>query len=154
MCRLKKALYGLKQASRAWYEWIDTYFQKMGFVKSEVDANLYYLVVGAEILILVLYVDNMFLTSSLRFIVDCKRNLAEEFKLKDLGLMQYFLRMEVWQIDGEIFLGQGKYCIQILKIFGMEDYKAMSTPMITNWKKVDTTKEKDVDPTLSRQLID
>ena len=37
MCRLKKALYGLKQTPRAWYEWIDTYLQKMGFVKSEVD---------------------------------------------------------------------------------------------------------------------
>ena len=35
----------------------------------------------------------------------------------------------------------------------MEDCKAMSTPMITNWRKVDTTKEKDVDPTLYRQLI-
>ena len=35
----------------------------------------------------------------------------------------------------------------------MDDCKAMSTPMITNWRKVDTTKEKNVDPTLYRQLI-
>ena len=153
VCRLMKALYGLKQAPRAWYERIDTYLQKMGFVKSEADANLYYLMVGGEILILVLYVDDLFLTGSLRLIVDCKRNLAEEFEMKDLGLMHYFLGMEVWQTNGEIFLGQGKYCIEILKRFGMEDCKAMSTPIITNWKKVDTTKEKDVDPTLYRQLI-
>ena len=73
--------------------------------------------------------------------------------MKDLGLMHYFLGMEVWQTDGEIFLGQGKYCIEILKRFGMEDCKAMSTPMITNWRKVDTSKEKDVDSTLYRQLI-
>ena len=148
-----KALYRLKKAPRAWYEQIYTYLQKMGFVKSEVDANLYYLMVGGEILILVLYVDDLFLTGSLRLIVDCKRNLAEEFEMKDLGLMHYFLGMEVWQTNGEIFLGQGKYCIEILKRFGMEDCKAMSTPMITNWKKVDTTKEKNVDPTLYRQLI-
>ena len=148
-----KALYGLKQAPRAWYKRIDTYLQKMGFVKSEADANLYYLMVGGEILILVLYVDDLLLTGSVRLIVDCKRNLAEEFEMKDLGLMHYFLGMEVWQTNGEIFLGQGKYCIEILKRFGMEDCKAMSTPMITNWKKVDTTKEKDVDSTLYRQLI-
>ena len=35
----------------------------------------------------------------------------------------------------------------------MEDFKAMSTPMIMNWRKVDTSKEKDVDPTLYIQLI-
>ena len=137
VCRLKRALYGLKQAPRAWYEWIDTYLQKMGFVKSEADANLYYLMVGGEILILVLYVDDLFLIGSLGLIVDCKRNLAEEFEMKDLGLMHYFLGMEVWQTDGEIFLGQGKYCIEILKRFGMEECKAMSTPMIMNWRKVD-----------------
>ena len=96
MCRLKKALYRLKQAPRAWYEHIDTYLQKMGFVKSEADANLYYLVVGGEILILVLYVDDMFLIGSLGLIKDCKRDLAGEFEMKDLRLMHYFLGMEVW----------------------------------------------------------
>ena len=106
-----------------------------------------------EILILVLYVDDLFLTSALGLIEDCKRDLAKEFEMKDLVLMHYFLGMEVWQTNGEIFLGQGKYCIEILKRFGMEDCKAMSTPMITNWKKVDTTKEKDVDPILYRHLI-
>ena len=120
----------------------------MGFVKSEANANLYYLVVGGEILILVLYVDDMFLIGTLRLIEDCKRDLVEEFEMNDLGLMHYFLGTEVWQIDGEIFLGQGKYCIEILKRFKMEDCKAMSTPMIMNWRKVDTTKEKNVDPTL------
>ncbi|GLJ52115.1 hypothetical protein SUGI_1108460 [Cryptomeria japonica] len=122
----------------------------MGFVKSEADANLYYLVVGGEILILVLYVDDLFLTGSLGLIEECKRDLATEFEMKDLGLMHYFLGMEVWQTNGEIFLGQGKYCFEILKRFRMEDCKAMSTPMITNWRKVDTSKEKDVDPTLYR----
>ena len=55
----------------------------MGFVKSEVNANLYYLIVGGEILILVLYVDNLFLTSSLGLIEDCKRDLEEEFQIKE-----------------------------------------------------------------------
>eukprot|EP00253_Pinus_taeda_P014383 PITA_14383 len=61
---LKKALYGLKQAPRAWYGRIDGYLQKMGFVKSDADPNLYYLVVENEPLILVLYVDDLFLTGS------------------------------------------------------------------------------------------
>eukprot|EP00253_Pinus_taeda_P004309 PITA_04309 len=86
-----------------------------------------------------------------RIIEECKRDLATKFQMKDLGLTHYFLGMEVWQTDGEIFLGQGKYCIEILRIFEMEDCRAMSTPLITNRRKIDTSK--DVDPTLYRQLI-
>ena len=53
------------------------------------------MVVGGEILILVLYVDKFFLTGSLGLIDDCKRDLVEEFEMKDLGLMHYFLGIEV-----------------------------------------------------------
>ena len=52
-----------------------------------------------------LYVDDIFFTDSQRLIADCKRDLALEFDMKGLGLMHYFLGLEVWQRDGEIFLG-------------------------------------------------
>ena len=68
----------------------------MGFVKSDADPNLYYLRVGDEPLILVLYVDDLSLTGSSRLIKDYKENLAAEFDLNDLGLMHYFLGLEVW----------------------------------------------------------
>ena len=87
----------------------------MGFMKIEADANLYYLVVGGEVLILALYMDESFLTSSLGLIDECKRDLAVEFEMKDSGLMHYFLGLEVWHKESEIFLGQGKYTIEILK---------------------------------------
>ena len=90
VCRLKRALYGLKQALRAWYGRIDSYLQKMGFVKSDADPNLYYLRVGEEPLILVLYVDDLFLTGSSRLIKDYKDNLVAEFDMKDLRAMHYF----------------------------------------------------------------
>jgi len=77
----------------------------MGFTKSEVDSNLYYIIVGGEPLILVLYVDDLFLTGSERLIVECKRDLASEYEMKDLGLMHYFLGIEVCQRDGQTFLG-------------------------------------------------
>eukprot|EP00253_Pinus_taeda_P014507 PITA_14507 len=105
VCRLKKALYGLKQAPRAWYGRIDGYLQKMGFFKSNANSNLYYLAVENEPLILVLYVDDLFLIGSSRLIRDCKKILATKFDMKDLGLMHYFLGLEVWQQKGEIFHG-------------------------------------------------
>ena len=91
----------------------------MGFIKSDADPNLYYLVVENEPLVLVLYVDDLFLTKSSRLIEAYKMNLATEFDMKDLGLMHYFLGLEVCHKDGEIFLGQGRYATNILKRFRM-----------------------------------
>ena len=72
VCRLKKALYGLKQAPRAWYSRIDSYLQRMGFQKSEADPNLYFIMVGDDPLILLLYVDDLFITGGENPIVFCK----------------------------------------------------------------------------------
>lgn len=153
VCRLKKALYGLKQAPRAWYSRIDTYLQGMGFTKSEADPNLYFIVIGEEPLILVLYVDDLVITGVERLIEHCKRDLAAELEMKDIGLMHYFLGLEVWQEEGHFFLGQGKYIVDILGRFHMEDCKPMLTPMITKWKKLHASDSELVDPTLYKQLI-
>ena len=71
-------------------------------------------VVHNHVLILVLYVDDLFLTGDEQLIDQCKRELTFEFEMKDLGLMHYFLGLEVWQKPGEIFLTQGKYAGHIL----------------------------------------
>ena len=84
------------QSSRAWYERIDSYLMKLGFTRSNADPNHYFKVDREKPLILVLYVDDLFLTGANPLIHQCKRELAVEFKMKDLGLMHYFLGLEVW----------------------------------------------------------
>eukprot|EP00253_Pinus_taeda_P028780 PITA_28780 len=128
-------------------------FEGMGFTKSEADPNLYYIVIGEEPLILVLYVDDLIITGAGGLIEHCKRNLAAEFEMKDIGLMHYFLGLEVWQEEGHFFLGQGKYIVDILGRFHMVDCRPMSTPMITNWKKLHASDSELVDPTFYRQVI-
>jgi hypothetical protein len=98
---------------------IDSYLQGMGFIKTEANPNLYFLLVGSEILISVLYVDDLILTGAETLIVGCKSYLASKFEMKDIGLMHYFLRLEVRQRSSEIFLRQGKYTLEILKRFRM-----------------------------------
>ena len=96
VCRLKKALYGLKQSPRTWYGRIDGFLVSLGFTKSVVDSNLYYKAIDGQSLILVLYVDDLFLIGAEKIIEWCMQQLAFEFEIKDLGLMHYFLGLEVW----------------------------------------------------------
>jgi hypothetical protein len=119
VCRLKKSLYGLKQAPRAWYGQIDSFLTSLGFTKSKADSKLYFKVMNDEPVILLLYVDDLFLTREENLITECKKRLSSEFEMKDLGLMHYFLGLEVWQSPERIFLNQGKYAVEILKRFNM-----------------------------------
>ena len=77
----------------------------MGFQKSEADLNLYFIMVGNDPLILLLYVDDWFIKGGERPIAVCKRDLASEYEMTNIGLMHYFLGLEVWQEPGHIFLG-------------------------------------------------
>ena len=62
-------------------------------MKSEANVNLDYLVIRGDILILSLYVDDLFFIGSLGPIEYSKKYLIEEFEMKALGLMHYFLGM-------------------------------------------------------------
>ena len=62
ICKLRKASYGLKQAPRDWYDRIDGFLKSPSFQKSDVDANLYFKVRGNQPIILILYVDDLFVT--------------------------------------------------------------------------------------------
>ena len=95
VCILHQYFYGLNHAPRASYSRIDIYLQEIVFQWSEVDHNLYFLTCEVPF-ILVLYVDELFLTRDERLIGDCKSNLAMEFEMTDLGLMHFFLGLEVW----------------------------------------------------------
>jgi hypothetical protein len=76
VCRLKKALYRLKQALRSWYVHINSFLTILGFTKSKADSNLYFKIMNDEPIILLLYVDDLFLTGEEKLITECKKRLA------------------------------------------------------------------------------
>ena len=84
------------------------------------DPNLYYIVVGGVLLILLLYLNDLFITGGEHLIDACKKDLASKFEMTDLGSIHYYLGIEVWQKDGHVFLGQGKYAADVLRRFRME----------------------------------
>ena len=109
-----------------------------------------------EPVISLLYVDDLFLTREENLITKCKQRLVAEFEMKDLGLMHYFLSLEVWQSPERIFLNQGKYMVKILKRFNMLECKSMNIPMEEKLKLlVDTSSDLIdlIDFTLYRQII-
>ena len=75
--------------------------------------------------------------------------------MKDLGLLHYFLGLEVWQNYDNIILNQGKYTLHILKRFGMSNRRPMSSPMETNLHKLKeaVVESPSIDSTLYRQMI-
>ncbi|KAH9768832.1 Integrase catalytic domain-containing protein [Citrus sinensis] len=97
VCRLIKSLYGLKQSPRQWYKRFDQFIQGHKFTKSEHDHCVYFrrLPDGAFIYVL-LYVDYMLIASKNRDEIErLKKQLASEFKMKDLGDAQRILGMEI-----------------------------------------------------------
>lgn len=112
--KLKKALYGLKQAPRAWYSKIDGYFGEQGFKKSVSEPTLYVQIKGKILLIVSLYVDDLIITvNDSKMIEEFEQEMMKSFDMSDLGLMHYFLGMEVCQDDG-IFISQKKYAEDLL----------------------------------------
>ena len=85
--------------------------------------------------------------------MESKKKLVEEFEMKDLGLMHYFLGLEVWKSSEEIFLNQGKYAVEILKRFNMLECKVMATPMDSNLKLLVDDSSELVDVTQYRHII-
>ena len=131
--RLKKSLYGLKQSGRNWHHLLHDYLVKLDFVQSSGDPCLYIKRNGDEVLILLVWVDDIILgSSSTRVLNDMKQKLALKFSMKDLGKLSMFLGIKFEQHDGCISMSQSHYLENVLKVFGMQDCKPRSTPCEIN----------------------
>ena len=127
---LKKALYGLKQAPRAWYSKINDHLLSIDFAKSVSESTLYVKHKGNNFLIVSLYVDDLLVTGDdARLVDEFKQEMMQAFEMIDLGLMTYFLGIEIKQSENEVLICQRKYAKEILKKFQMEECKSVSTPM-------------------------
>ncbi|KAE8707741.1 hypothetical protein F3Y22_tig00110377pilonHSYRG00343 [Hibiscus syriacus] len=152
--KLKKALYGLKQAPRAWNSRIDKYFQENGFNKCPYEHALYTKNKDEDILIVCLYVDDLIFTGSNPSMFNqFKDVMMKEFEMTDMGLMAYYLGIEVKQQNDGIFISQERYAKEILKKFKMENCKPISTPAEYEIKMTKHEEGKSVDPTFFKSLV-
>jgi hypothetical protein len=113
--RLKKALYSLRQAPRAWNAKLDRNLAQLGFVRCPSEHAVYTRGSGADRLLLGAYVDDLIITgASTTSIVGFKKEMMSIFKMSDLGLLSYYLGIEVIQEPGRILLCQASYANKLL----------------------------------------
>lgn len=144
----------MKQAPRAWYSRIDTYFLSNNFNKSDGEPTLYIKEGDGKILIVVLYVDDLIFTGNDdNLIADFKETMKSEFEMTDLGLLRYFLGIEVHQKKNGIFICQSKYVDQILKRFKMQNSKFAPTPTTTGLKLSKDDCNNNVNPNLYKSMV-
>ena len=116
VCKLDKSLYGLKQAPRTWYSQLSNKLQDLGFQGSKADTSLFFFRQGDVIIYFLVYVDDIIVVSSSASAVEkLLQNLHDDFALKDLGTLHYFLGIEVsTSSDGELLLSQSKYAKELI----------------------------------------
>ncbi|KAJ9555163.1 hypothetical protein OSB04_009777 [Centaurea solstitialis] len=153
VCRLKKALYGLKQAPRAWFQRLSGFLAKLGFLCSRADTSLFVFHRGSCIMYLLVYVDDLILTGNqpqtIRTFIS---RLNQEFAIKDLGRLSYFLGLEVTYSDNGLFLNQSKYAHDVLVRAGLLSSKPVATPLSAT-DYLSTTGNPFSDPTTYRSLV-
>ena len=139
VCRLRKTLYGLKQSGRRWYQrLVEIMVDSLSFTRCEVDQAVFFKrEMNGDLTIIVVHVDDCTIAAStLALVVDLKRRVGEHVEVTDLGELHWLLGIEVKR-DREtrtISLSQRSYIDAIIRRFGLEDSKPISTPMDPNSK--------------------
>jgi hypothetical protein len=154
VCKLQKSLYGLKQASRQWFAKFSSTIVKQGFIQSHSDYSLFTRTQGSSFIALLVYVDDILLASNdPQSVKALKDSLHNEFKLKDLGNLKFFLGLEVARSTKGISLCQRKYALDILTDSGMLGSKPVATPMEQNLKLSASDGIFLSDPSVYRRLV-
>jgi hypothetical protein len=135
VCRLNKSLYGLKQAPRAWHGRFASHITSLGFVEAKSDTSLFIYCRGVDMAFLLLYVDDIVLTtSSPSFLHRIIAALRREFSMTNMGPLHHFLGVSVQRRGDSLSLSQRQYMLEILERAGMSNCKASSTPVDTHSK--------------------
>lgn len=116
VCKLHKALYGLKQTPRAWFDRLKMALtQQWGFSNSRLDTSLFFKMVDGQILLLMVYVDDIVITGSNPLLVaQVISDLQSTFALKNLGGLNYFSGIQVTKNPVGLLLSQSKYIADLL----------------------------------------
>jgi len=152
--RLVKALYGLWQAPHAWYSKLDQSLLALGFKRSVSKHVVYLRGSGARRLVVEVYVDDLIITGGHQTDIDTfKQEMKSTFQMSDLGLLRYYLILEVTQMAEGMTVCQNAYAAKILETAGLTGCKSTYTPMEPRLKLSKQSSSPVVDPTLYISIV-
>ncbi|KAI3518152.1 hypothetical protein L1887_06594 [Cichorium endivia] len=152
--KLSKALYGLKQAPRAWNACLDRHLKSIGFKRCAHEYSVYTKKNGGNTLIVGVYVDDLLVTGSCPESVQMfKKDMNIKFEMSDLGLLTYYLGIEVNQHKDGISLKQEAYAKNLLVKTRMHECNPTRTPMEYKLKLRKDEEGELVNPTEYRSIV-
>ncbi|GKA39063.1 retrovirus-related pol polyprotein from transposon TNT 1-94 [Tanacetum coccineum] len=152
--KLKKALYGLKQAPKAWYDRLKVFLIKYEYSMGMVDNTLFTKKSKSHLIIVQIYVDDIiFGFTSQNLCDDFAKIKHGEFEMSMMGELNFFLGLQIKQMEDMIFFNQSKYIKEMLKKFGLEDSKPTKTSMPTEIKLTKDDEADSVDSSKYRGMI-
>ncbi|GJZ14128.1 retrovirus-related pol polyprotein from transposon TNT 1-94 [Tanacetum coccineum] len=133
--KLKKAFYGLKQAPKAWYDRLKVFLIKHEYKIGMVDNTLFTKKKSSNLIIVQIYVDDIIFGSTCQDMCDeFAKIMHDMFEMSMMGELNFFLGLQIKQMEDDIFFNQSKYIKKILKKFGLEGFKPMKTHMSSDIK--------------------
>ncbi|CAM0876884.1 unnamed protein product [Alopecurus aequalis] len=152
--RLKKALYGLKQAPRAWNTKLDSCLVRLGFTRCESEHGMYSRDSTPSRLLVGVYVDDLVITGSVSSDIDkFKLEMKSLFQMSDLGLLSYYLGIEVRQGPSGIDISHGAYALKLLEKAGMAGSNPCHVPMEPRFKLSKNSTAPATDATMYKSIV-
>ncbi|GKE02845.1 retrovirus-related pol polyprotein from transposon TNT 1-94 [Tanacetum coccineum] len=119
-----------------------------------VDNTLFTKKSKSHLIIVQIYVDDIiFGSTSQNLCDDFAKIMHDEFEMSMMGELNFFLGLQIKQMEDEIFFNQSKYIKEMLKKFGLEDSKPTKTPMSTEIKLTKDDEADFVDSSKYRGMI-
>nr|GEW35566.1 copia protein [Tanacetum cinerariifolium] len=152
--KVEKALYGLHQAHRAWYETLSTFLLQNRYRRGTIDKTLFIKKDKDEIMLVMLYVDDIIFGSTKKSLCDeFEALMHKRFQMSSTGELTFFLGLHVKKSKEGIFISQDKYVAEILKKFDFSSVKTACTLIETQNPLVKDKDAADVDVHLYRSMI-
>ncbi|GJS59796.1 retrovirus-related pol polyprotein from transposon TNT 1-94 [Tanacetum coccineum] len=152
--KLKKALYGLKQAPKAWYDRLKAFLIKHEYKMGMVDNTLFTKKRSSNLIIVQIYIDNIIFGSTCQGMCDeFAKIMHDEFEMSMMGELNFFLGLQIKQMEDGIFFNKSKYIKEMLKKFSLEESKPMKNLMSSDTKLTKDEECESVDSTKYRGMI-
>ncbi|GJU71659.1 retrovirus-related pol polyprotein from transposon TNT 1-94 [Tanacetum coccineum] len=142
------------KAPKAWYDRFKAFLIKHEYNMGMVDNTLFTKKKGSNLIIVQIYVNDVIFGSTCEELCDdFAKIMHDEFEMSMMGELNFFLRLQIKQLEDDIFFNQSMYIKQMLKEFGLEDSKQMKTPMSSNTNLMKDEECESVDRTKYRGMI-